>query len=726
VTFANPWALLGCLAALIPLLVHLFDRRRPRPHPFPAIAFVLRSQKRTASRLKLKRLLLYALRTLILLAIPLALAKPSFEEDRVAAAASARGPAATAVVVDASLSMRWKGGGKSLYEQARDEARDALRDLSPEEPATLLMCTADAKPPPGPSFERGRLRALVDDAEEPGYGRADLNRCLELAARALEDSPLAAKRIVLVSDLAAHGFRLEVPAPTVADGKGGRVKPEVVLRQVGAREALGNAALVDLQVEPATQMGPRAFQFTFTVRNFSDRELPDVGASLVVGGRTLAKGFLAVGAGGTAQKVLTHRFEAGGTVAGEVVLAADALGEDDRRPFVLHVPEELKVLVVNGAPAAQRFRDEAFFLEPALTSPGSPVSATVRDAEAGLREDFAAYDVLYLINVPAPEGEVVERLTRFVEAGGGLFLSMGDRVEVAPYNERFGRLLPRALRDVRTASERDAPDADAKAGRLSRVDVAHPLFSPFAGQAGEGLQSARFFRYVLLEGNGTAAEGGAARGGGGGGGAGQVLAAYQDGAPALAVAARGKGRVALFTSTVDRDWGDLAIRTSFLPLMQRTAAFLAGALEERDPLQGRVGEELVLPAPAATGAAGAGGGAAGGPPRVAEVEGPGGVKPPLRAQEDGSVRVGPLTVPGTYQVRDGRGEAVAALAFAAVLDPSESDLSRVSTEALEAYFGEETLTQATEGAERPEVPLWTWLIMAAALAFFCEGLLLRR
>ena len=52
-TFGQPWLLLGAMAALIPLAVHLFDRRKPRPHPFAAIAFVLRSQRRTASRLKL-------------------------------------------------------------------------------------------------------------------------------------------------------------------------------------------------------------------------------------------------------------------------------------------------------------------------------------------------------------------------------------------------------------------------------------------------------------------------------------------------------------------------------------------------------------------------------------------------------------------------------------------------------------------------------------------------
>ncbi len=61
-TFAQPWLLLGALAALIPLAVHLFDRRKPRPHPFAAIAFVLRSQRRTASRLKLKKVQVFDVR----------------------------------------------------------------------------------------------------------------------------------------------------------------------------------------------------------------------------------------------------------------------------------------------------------------------------------------------------------------------------------------------------------------------------------------------------------------------------------------------------------------------------------------------------------------------------------------------------------------------------------------------------------------------------------------
>jgi hypothetical protein len=700
VTFGNPWMLLGALGALIPLLVHLFDRRRPRPHPFGPLAFVLRSQKRTASRLKLKRLLLYVLRTLILLAIPIALARPELTRDAQAAQV-VKGPAATAIILDASLSMRWSDG-TSLFERGRDEARDALRDLLPEEPATVVVCTGSPAPPPPPGFDRARLRALVDEAK-PTYGGADLSRCMDLAARSLEENPMPAKRLVVVSDMAATAFRLEAPPPTVKGPTGAPVKPEVVLRDVAeGKETLANHAIVDLKVEPALQAGPRAFQFTFTVRNFGTEAVKDLEAAVRTGETTLAKGFVDVPAGGTTQKALTVRFPQGGTVVGQVTLAPDALAEDDRRAFVLPVPRALKALVVNGAPHATRYRDEAFFVDAALTAPGSPVEVAVRDAEVGLREDFSTYDLVLLLNVAAPNAEEAARLSTFVENGGGLFVSMGDRVNTEDYNQKLGAVLPRPLRVLRTSAERDTdPEAETKAARLAQVNQEHVLFSPFTGRAEEGLVGARFYRYMLLEADNPTSPG-----------ASQVLATYEDGAPAVAVMRKGKGRVALFTSTVDRDWSDFAIRTSFLPLMQRFAAYLTGSLEEREEVRVRVGELASLRPE--------------GSQKVTAVKAPDGSELPLKEQTEGSVVAGPVLEPGAYSVLGAEGKMVPALSFAATLDPAESDLTRVPQETLTAYFGEETVKASSGDEDRPSVPLWTWLILAACVAFFFEGTLLRK
>ena len=61
-TFAHPAYLWGVFAIALPILVHLFNQRRPRPLAFGAIEFVLRSQRQKARRLRLRQIVLLALR----------------------------------------------------------------------------------------------------------------------------------------------------------------------------------------------------------------------------------------------------------------------------------------------------------------------------------------------------------------------------------------------------------------------------------------------------------------------------------------------------------------------------------------------------------------------------------------------------------------------------------------------------------------------------------------
>lgn len=695
-TFAHPWFLLGALAAFIPLLVHLFDRRRPRQVPFAALDFVLRSQKRTASRLKLKRLLLYVLRTLFFLAVPLALARPSFSSTD--ALATPRGLAATAIVVDTSFALRFADGA-TLFDAARDEARTALRELSGEEPATVVICTASPTAVAPAGFERVRLLTAIDDAK-PGYEAVDLNRCLEVAARALDDSPLPARRLVLVSALTQGSLRLEGDPPVGTNAKGEKLKPEVVLRDVAKGRALPNRALVDVRAEAAPQLGPRAWQFTFTVRNFSTDAASDVELRLEVDGEVVAKGFVDLAADGTAQKTLAWRFEKGGVATVTGRLEADALPDDDTRSLVLSVPRELTALLVNGAPSPQKYRDEAYFTEAALTASGSPVRLVVRDADAAWKEKLDDYDVVLLLNVDAPTPEVARALKEFVLAGGGLFVSVGDHVDPDAWNATMSDVLPRKLRVVKTAVEPNAPDAATRAARLTQVALNHPVLVPFTGRAREGLLSTRFFRYALFEGDGQGVQT-------------DVLATMDDGAPVFLAARRGQGRVFVFASTVDRDWSDLPIRTSFLPLMQRIAAWLTGTLDEREEVRAQVGGAVTLTPEAGQ--------------SPVSARAPSGADVALTPLPSGtSVTGGPLPEPGPYVVMDAKGEALPRLGFAAGIDANASNLARHEVEALGAWLGEESVKTAGSSGTRDATPLWTWLLVIAVVAFFLEGALLRK
>ncbi len=706
VGFANPALLWGVLAAAIPIAIHLFFRRRPRPTPFPAIDFILKARRETERRLRLKRILLFAARTLLLAALALALARPRLESPA-AAAQVPQGPRATAIVLDASGSMRYRLGGRTLFERARADALGALASLSGEEPATAVVCGGGEAQVEAPSFDRSAVRRVLERAEaEAGF--ADVTACVSAAARALSGATAQAslgKRIVVATDLAASAWRLDVAPPTF-ETPGGRVRPEVTVLDAARGAPLPNAALLSAEAEPDPAAGPRGYRIQVQLANYGQEPLADASLSLVVGtgkdAKVAIRAFADVPAGGTAKKTLSHSFPQGGPTVVQLALPADALPDDDSRALAIVVPREVRALVVDGAPSPVRYRDEAYFVESALASTASPVRPTLVDAEALAGEDLSKYDVVFLLNVRAPGAKAAE-LTRFVEQGGGLFVALGDQIEPEEYAKELGGLLPAALHVVKTAPE-------GRPARFGETDLGHPALTVFRGEAREGLLGVRTFRYVLAK---PAGRGPPPR----------VLMSFDDGAPALLEARRGKGRVLLFTSSADRDWTDWPIRTSFLPAFQRFAGWLAGGLDDRREPPGKVGEAHTVRLEEGE--------------QLAALVGPDG-RERRRAEleraglkdEGGGPRFTPRD-PGLWQVKVSAGGAERVeprLAFAVAFDPRESDTRRLRPEELTAWLGGAAHAKvegdAQQGGAGRQVPLWSILLVLGVAAFFVEGLLI--
>jgi hypothetical protein len=722
--FAHPAYLWGLAALALPILVHLFNRRRPRPLAFGAIEFVLRSQQRRVRRLRLRQILLLALRCLLIAGVALALARPSLE-PRGAQASVSRGPQATALVIDASLSMRYRRGSQTLFARARSEALAALDRLGPDEPATVALCAGNPAPLSAPSFDRVAVRHLIEDAKPTHLG-SDLTGCMAAAARALGESPVAGKRIVAFTDLAAHSLRLDAPPPLVPPPPGSPpgthpVRPNVVLVDAAQGSELPNAAVVATAVQPAASIGARGYEVIATIANHSAVAVSGLPVALRIGQQTLAKGFVDVPAHGTAKKTLGAVLPPG-TVAGRVEIAraeGEGLDEDDAQDFTVEVPRDLRVLVVDGAPSALRTRDEAFFVEAALAPArtGGRVAPTVLDAEAAQGASVEGYDVILLLNVIAPPKSFSEKLRAVVtQRGVGLFVSLGDHVDPDAYNDAFGDLLPRPLHLIKTAADpggeqrKGDPRVTDQAARFGVVEWTHPLFRVFTAADREGLLGARTFKYALLRPDPS--------------GGSRALLSYDDGAPALVEGQHGQGRVLLYTSTVSHAWTDWPVRVSFLPVLQQSVSWLAGSLEEKAPQPSQVGNDRTVVAPQGT--------------RIAAVLGPGGSPLPLRRekaspQAQDSVSIQALE-PGLYRVQvQPAGEAARvepALGFVARLDPKESDLGRVDEAELKAQLGGAGSAQVASSAQAAEgargTPLWGSLLLLGVLALLGEGALTRR
>jgi hypothetical protein len=708
-SFLHPALLWGLAAAAIPLAIHLFYRRRPRAVPFPAIDFVMQARRETERRLKLRRVLLFVSRTALLAAAALALARPRLSTPEAQAALGPAGPSATAIVLDTSASMGYRLGGRTLLDRAREDALDALAALGPDERATVVVCGGESAPPADPpTFDRVELRRRIAEAEQT-WMHADLTACVGSALRALGDpaaAGLARRRLLVATDLTASAWRLDAPAPVVPTPTG-PVRPEVTLLDAARGEKMPNRWVASLAAEPEPAAGPHGYRITATVSGQEAEAASDVPLTLRVGSgkedRTALRSLLDLPASGSVKKVLAHDFASGGPVVVTAALPGDALPEDDALSVALDVPREVKALVVNGAPSAVRHRDAAYFLEAALAGASSPVRPTVVDPEGFAKARLADYDVVLLLDLRSPGAKGAE-LASFVEGGGGLFVAMGDDVDPDRYEAEMKGLLPAPLHVVKTAAERGAPGAAEKAARLAEIDWDHPVLRIFTGPAREGLESMRTYRYMLLKPDRK--DGGA-----------RVMARFDDGAPALVAAQRGRGRVVLYASTLDPEWSDWTIRTSFLPAMQRIAAWLAGALEARRDSPGVVGAPRPIAAPPGL--------------QVVALVGPDGRERRDLPGQDG-VLVSTPDRPGVWQVKvrdpsTGGEKLDPALAFAVWPDPRESDTRRLEPSELTAWFGGEAHARVAADGRAPadrQLPLWSWLLLLAIAAFLAEGLLL--
>lgn len=567
VHFLAPSLLLALAAAALPALIHLIGRRRARPVRFAAMELLLRAERQVSARRRLRDVLLLLARTSIAAALPFVFARP-FTERPSDVPASASRPQTAIIVLDDSASLRRRAPrGGTVFEAARDKVRELVRHFAAESDAALVLASEGTPAPVAePTTDRGRLLGAIG-AASCSARPADFASALRRAAQIASGSERRERRIYVFTDLQRTGWQEGDGADALA-----HLGTPVTLIDAGG-DAWNNRAVLDVTTRPAPELGAHGVEITAEIANFSDRPADALPVILTIDGGTVARGSIDLPAGGRARKRFVHAL--GGVGAGRLHVAdvriegGDPFALDDRRAALIEAARGLRALVIDGDARTVRTEDETYFLETALEAGGARFQVTTALPEDVGGRPLGGYGVVFIANLAAPTPELAAALARYVEAGGGLFVSVGDHVDADAWNARAGRLLAQPLGLRRTAaaapgSSREGETVDTRpAERLAPIDRKHPLLTAFPAE-GQGLASARFFQYFLL----APAPDAPGR---------SVILRFESGAPALVESDLGRGRVMLLATTVDRDWTDLPIRPGFLPLIQEAARRLAGA-----------------------------------------------------------------------------------------------------------------------------------------------------
>ena len=115
-TFLSPALLMGLLATVLPPIIHLLLRRKPKRVIFPSLEFILKSHRKTSRRFKIRQLLLMLSRCALLGLLAFSLARPLLTSDATKAVNAVEG-GTVVIVVDDSFPMHYElNEGKSVYQ----------------------------------------------------------------------------------------------------------------------------------------------------------------------------------------------------------------------------------------------------------------------------------------------------------------------------------------------------------------------------------------------------------------------------------------------------------------------------------------------------------------------------------------------------------------------------------------------------------------------------------
>lgn len=666
-SFLSPFLLLGLGTIAVPVLVHLIQRERKRVIEFPSLMFVQKIPYQSVRRRRIRHWALLLMRAAAIALIVAAFARPFLPARAAAALAATGGSREVVILLDQSASM----GYGDRWQRARDEAGKVVDSLGTADRATLVLFGRNAEENIRATSDKGRLQAALR-ASALTAGGTRFGPALKLAESILTRSNLQRKEAVLISDFQKSGW---TGSEDVHFPEGIALTPVSV-----ATETVTNLAVPSVTFARSSFSNQERITVTAGVANKSATAAAAVPVSLEIDGQVVETQPANIGANASTSVSFAPFTLTAPTLRGVVKAGTDPMMADNTFDFVVTPSQSISILVIDGG------GNESFYLTKALsigTTPAFSVEVIPSGrVTPGMLERRSA---VILNSVGLPSSLAGGALKRYVEAGGGLLVAVGERTTWPPSE---ADLLPGELGSL-------VDRLDGRGATIGFRDYSHPVFEVFKAPRSGDFSAARVMRYRSVQPVPDA----------------RILARYDDGGVAVAERRVGSGRVVLLTTTLDDSWNDLELKPVYLPLVHQLARYLSQY--EQGSAWTTVGQVVDLNTLLKSKT-----------DRV--VVSPSGERTQINATDPSILE---LTEHGTYEIRNAAMPSARPDRIAVNIDPAESDLTPVDTsELVAAATGRATQTTASvegpaeltpEDAEKRQ-NLWWYLLLGGLALLVAE------
>lgn len=680
--FGNALILGWLAAAALPIIIHLWNKRKYREVPWAAMEYLLAAIRKNSRRIQLEQWLLLTVRTLIVALVVLAMAEPFLERAGLGFVAGTR--TLKVFVIDGSYSMDFKPADRSRFERATELARQIVEDSPQGDGFTLVLMASPPVTIVGkPAMEKREFFDELSNLKLP-HGGADLSATMAKVEEVIQNGRRAGLERADVYFLTDLGRTSWAPDQLTDEF---RQRAETLGKQAAlvvfdlGQGSSENLAITQLTVNAPYATVEQELTILAQVRNFGTQPRLRQLAELFVDGRRVNDTLIDIKPGETTAATFRHRFDKPGDHLIEVRLGGDSLQIDNHRWLALDVKPQLKVLCIDGKPAGDGLSGAADYVLLALNpnaedlAARSVIHAEVASESALVERELSQYDAVFLCNVGQFTGSEARVLASYARNGGGVVIFLGDRVQAERYNRELGTsgvgLLPATLGKVVSEAQY----------RFDPLDYRHPLVAPFKGREQAGLLTTPVYRYFQLQPEARSPA--------------KVAMSFAGGDPAIVEQPLGRGRVILVAtdgsmSSIDpvskTPWTTMSAWPSFVPLVQEMLALVAGSQMAAHNLM--VGETLgeVVRSLASK--------------QSLKIQTPGGRDESLRltTDDEGSHwSFSDTSLSGPYRVERsapaGASETEGASVYAVNVDTRESNLARIDAAELPTPFA--TAVQST-------------------------------
>jgi hypothetical protein len=143
--FLNSLFLFGLAAVALPIVIHILNRRRLRKIPFSSLEFIFELSQRRMSKVNLRRWIVLLLRTLAILLVVLAFARPTLQSNA-ALFLPGESPKHVVICLDASASMGVERETGTAFTVAKDIAKRVVDDSGDNDLIDVVVCAARTEP----------------------------------------------------------------------------------------------------------------------------------------------------------------------------------------------------------------------------------------------------------------------------------------------------------------------------------------------------------------------------------------------------------------------------------------------------------------------------------------------------------------------------------------------------------------------------------------------------